>query len=65
MNDAPLTPWIRGALVALLVLSGVPLFVLSEYLLERSLWFVIPLAVYVALMVWASKRWLFPGPQRD
>ncbi|RHA38415.1 hypothetical protein [Cellulomonas rhizosphaerae] len=51
-------------IVAVVMLStSLPLFVLTDYLLERSLWFLLPIAAYVALTLWMAKRYLRHSPR--
>ncbi|MEN0129691.1 MAG: hypothetical protein AAGC49_09645 [Brevundimonas sp.] len=49
-------------LAVLMLCTSLPLFVATDYLLERSFWFLLPLAAYVALVQWMANRYLRPPP---
>jgi len=54
---------VAPVLAVIMLSTSLPLFVVTDYLLERSFWFLLPVAAYVALMLWMAHRYLRPPPR--
>lgn len=58
-------PWWQWPIAILALVPPTFWFVLSETLLERSAWYIVPLVIYVAGLFFAIRRWFPDSRQGD